>query len=340
MSSFARFIVCHLLLLCLASASEPAIPANGLLSQNIRELQAEAVQLDANIAISSARNMAPHPEIYLRAPQKSITWDGQIGDVELIQITQLSKLRELRLRGEPVTARGLQHLAKNQALEVILIDAARPLSDESVRGWDQLSELTELEIGPVDWSSEALKSLAAAPKLRQLTITGGRLAPQALQGVLKAKSLTILKLQKLDLRGTGVEQLGELKLGNLGVMSCTLGEAEIQAIGKLTTLQHLDANQATIRDGDLSHWLKLTSLASIGLNGSDVTLDGLRLLRALPKLRWHDYEGPADGTPKDYLAVMQLLANEHDWTFQGVCSCGCCDITPQPKMNARVVAPQ
>lgn len=331
MSSFARLFVCGLIISRFAAANEPLATTNSLFSQNLRELGPEAVQLDASMTTSSARNMSPHPEIYLRAPKKSIAWDGQIGDPELEQITQLSKLRELSLRGSPVTSRGVQQLAKNRALDKVLIDAAQPLTDDAVKGWDQLAELTELQIGPVDWSDQAFKTLAKLPKLRQLTITGGKLSPQAFAGLLKSKSLSTLSLQKFDLRGVSFEQLGELKLGSLGIASCTVGDAEIQAIGKLTTLHYLDANQATIRDADLRHWLKLTSLGSICLNGSYVTPEGIRTLRSLPKLKWFDYEGPVGGVTADTLAVLQLLANEHDWTFQGACSCGCLDINPQPK---------
>jgi hypothetical protein len=70
-----------------------------------------------------------------------------------------------------------------------------------------------------------------------------------------------------------------------------VGDDDLAAMSRLSTLQHLVFDGSSVTDAQLRHIRNLPRLASLGLNGTRITDAGLRSMHRLPKLRNLDLQG-------------------------------------------------
>jgi Leucine-rich repeat (LRR) protein len=279
--------------------------------------------------------MNPHPELYLQGIGRSVAWQGSTTDEELRLLGQQKSISDVTVLNSTFTDRGVSALAASNSLVKVDLLAAQPLTDAALEGWNQCGELTELSIGPICWTEKSLALLAKLPKLRQLTLRGGTITGGGLQELSRHKSLTRLVIQGVNLEDAGFSDFTSSSLYYLELSGCTLSKSDIEGVAKLTSLAGLNLSGTNLDDEQLRGLLTLVKLESFSFDNTAVTFEGATVLKALKKLNWVSYDGPPgiDWTTVD--AQKQRLANTLGWTFQGACSCGCLDISPQPQPSQR-----
>ncbi len=307
----------------LACAAEAPAPPS--LDEIFRTAPQPISFLAANSAVKSgASNMVARPEVYLSAGNHGFTWLGLAGDEQLQLFGRQKSLRHVVVNNCPVTDDGVRDLAAGRTLNKVEVLSRVKLTDAALAGWDQCGELTELKIGPVEWTAEACKVLAALPKLQRLTIVHGKISAGGLAELGASKSLGLLALQGVDIGDAGLDRLASTNLSFLEVSACKLRPADVAAIAKLTSLSSLNVCQTNFGDADLTQLIGLEKLAGLSISTTPVTAGGLLALKKMPALRYITYD-----SLRITDAEARRLADAYGWTFGGACSCGCLDIEPQ-----------
>ena len=317
------------------------VAADPLLADLFRKEPGVYTRIHANGTAQTGSNMSPHPEMYLQGGPRGVAWQGSTGDAELQLVGQQKSITDVTVINSTISERGVSGLAASGTIVRADIKAKQPLGDEALAGWDNCRELTELTIGPVRWSEKSFALLAALPKLRKLTIVGGTITGRGIARLSNHKILTHLALQGVDLKDSGFAEYHSPALYMLDVNGCKLSPADVENLAKLTSLAGLDIGATNLEDADMPKLLTLEKLASLTLAGTVVSFEGALQLKGLKKLNWVRYDGPPNVTWPEAGVQLQRLADTLGWTFEGACSCGCCDISPTPKPNpAAVVAPR
>ncbi len=112
----------------------------------------------------------------------------------------------------------------------------------------------------------------------------------------KLPRLTQLSLQGTKVTNAGLAHLKGLKLNQLILFRTGVTDEGLKTVGKLDTLQHLGLGETNITDDGLTHLTGLKKLTYLNVEGTKVTLAGVkRLMAALPTLQIAcTYDGKQD----------------------------------------------
>ena len=146
--------------------------------------------------------------------------------------------------------------------------------------------LRQLSLIGTSVTDRGLDSVVRLPRLTHLWLDGLSVSEKGLRTLRKARRLSWLGLNRTDLTPEAILQLNARKLKSLELRDAGIGEAELQAIGQLETLEQLDLSQNAFLGPGLQSLAKLKSLKRLDLSQTAVTdEDALELLNFSDTLR-------------------------------------------------------
>lgn len=196
---------------------------------------------------------------------EGLSLDGAT-DADLVQFSNLSRLRGLSLLETKATDAGLARLAA-------------------------LSRLQKLQLSGYRISGAGLAPLASLPRLTDLDLWGCGLTDAGLAGVEQFTSLRMLRLGNTPLEGGGLSHLANCrKMRQLDLPRAEINDAGLASLPPLPRLEDLRLDGTRISEQGLAHVNRLTSLRELWLTSTRATnLRALDLTR-LPKLMLIDFD--------------------------------------------------
>ncbi len=237
------------------------------------------------------------------------TW---VSDADMAKVAKLRRLRKLDLSQTKITDSGLDHLKPLENVTDLSCYYAEFLTEDGIahlsnwkrlerlnlRGtritskvFDSLAKLTSLrslDIAFTQIEDDGFEQLSALTKLESLAIGGNRLSGASLP-LLKLLpalvSLDVGGIQRVDsglwglpLTSENLARIAELKqLRSLSLAGATLSDRGVDRPG------HPEAERSEMRD--LGKLADLVNLERLDLSRLPITLEDLRALERLPKLR-------------------------------------------------------
>lgn len=177
-----------------------------------------------------------------------------MNDDHMAMLPRLRQLQWLELENTGVTDAGLAHLTRNRML-------------------------THLSLSGTKITDEGLKSLVRLPRLNRLWLNGLPISGEGIRTLYSAKRLTRLGISNTPLPTGTLQMLNPIGLKHLEIRNARIGEAELEAIGELQSLETLDLSNNPFLGPGLHHLAKLKSLTHLDLSRTAVTdLDAPSLL--------------------------------------------------------------
>lgn len=286
-----------------------------------------------------------------------------LGDEHLIGFTAITTLVKVDIRASALTAKGLRALTSSRETltELTLIGGPNLISSEmlevigefsnlrtlhlgntaAIPDWKPLAKLTKLEKlqlqGGATFTDEALKHLAALPKLVELQLQDTPISDAGVETLAGMKQLTTVDLSTTRVTKAGYEKLrAALPKCNIAwadptraivtrLMARGCGfvlrlpdntESRVSKPEELPpgpfTVVEINAYHVQMTDTDLL-WLEpLASLRNVELAGSGITATGFRsLLASKDTLKRFLFQGTCDDDALEVVAQLPRL--EHFW---------------------------
>jgi len=210
---------------------------------------------------------------------------AKIGDAELAAIGKLSGLKSLTLYGK---CRGLNdatvgHLKALSRLEALHTEGAE-LSDAGLEGLAALGNLQavsffHLSLANKSFTGKGLVHLKKCPKLQRLTVAGIFMGDEGFAAI--SEMVQLRDLRTWHTYQTQAANGMIAKLPNL--VSLQMGQR----------LPQREKKPVSFDNETLKVYATMTTLEKLDLSEADLTLDGLRELKKLPRLKslvLHDME--------------------------------------------------
>lgn len=184
---------------------------------------------------------------------------SDVRDDDLIEVGNLSGLRELLLEGCPVTNSGLKHLQNLKRLEVFHSHGSK-----------------------ID--DDGLKYLAHK-RLHCLSLVDLRITGSGLAHLNQCTNLEELWLHDSDINDEGLSLLPRFpKLWLLDLQGTKVSNTDLKHLTGFPVLQNLSLEATAIDDAGVGQLSKLENLKTLSLNHTRVTELGLATLASSPKL--------------------------------------------------------
>lgn len=231
---------------------EPNIDPSDVKSKHVFATAAEGDQLKqlVGLPISSSVEFKNGWATFVRGNAKPDFNDGHFE--MLTRFRQLERLSLTPPRGS-VTDAGVAHLLRNRMLR-------------------------QLSLIGTDATDEGVASVARLPRLTHLWLDGHSISEKGLRTLREARQLSWLGLSRTSLTPDAIRQLSALELKSLEIRDAGIGEAELQAIGQLETLEQLDLSQNAFLGPGLQSLAKLKSLKRLDLSQTAVTDEDVQKL--------------------------------------------------------------
>ncbi len=208
---------------------------------------------------------------YLRLPG--------ITDAALAFLAGNPDLESLTIEGsQQVTDDVLVHLAALKRLESLAIIHAARLTGRDFPRAAWLASVREVNFLHAGLDDEAIRVLAACPRLRKVKVEGTAMTADGLRALVPARNMVELSLGYC--KKLAREDLAELlpefgRLTRLDLDHLPMGQDVVQALATLTNLVHLNLRGTRIGDGELAMLSSLNRLTKIHLRGTRITDEGI-----------------------------------------------------------------
>jgi serine/threonine protein kinase len=229
----------------------------------------------------------------------------------LTSLSDMTRLRQLRLNWTLMTDADLRQLRKLTDLEEFFVYGAR-VTDAGLEQLEPLSELRLLDLGGTHVTGAGMRHLVAFKHLWYLRLEGTRVNDAGLAHLAKIDALESLNLTGLPISAAGLRHLRDLpRLQELLLRDTKLTDADLEQIEPMSELRALDLGNNTlvtglgmrhvaalerltslsllgtrVDDAGLAHLARIGGLESLDLTQTPVSAEGLRHLQALPRLRY------------------------------------------------------
>lgn len=262
----------------------------------------------------------PTPAANLEDPQAVIakflnTPTNDRKDTDVLRVCNLSSgtetITNMDLNSSPVTDEGIKNLAKLQNLASINFASTKitevgfavtqelpnlrvlnltncNVSAGMVETLGKLENLEELSLERTQIGDTALAGLENLVNLKSLNLTGTQISDNGFKHLDKLKALEILNVSHTGVRGQGL-QFVKRKKGETGfrVMNAShsqFGQAGLQFLRTVETLEELDVSQAEVTDRALLGLRGNNHLKKINLGFNQVSDQGLGVLGTMKGL--------------------------------------------------------
>lgn len=258
----------------------------------------------------------------------SLTMNASVTDESLQCLAEVPKLRELNLTSTSTTDAGLAFLSELPELDSLILTSTQ-VQGIKADALASLRKLRELTLTSSLFEDEGIQKLAGLKTLELLKLDDTQVTDEGMEFLRGLASLRILNLQgsiisdvgmehlarlvsleKLYVGGTipfegtvyespitndGIEYLAELvHMRTLHVNDTQLTDPGLRAIQDMNNLSELNIADTLVTDGCLYHLRKLERLRSIIVDGTSISLSGIRKVLGADATRW--FHGASVGT--------------------------------------------
>ena len=205
-------------------------------------------------------------------------------DLETMSRFRPTRRLDLALEGTSVTSAGIRHLQKFNFYSLRL--AGTHISDEIADTLSKLPTLNLLDLSDTDMTSACFATLSRLPNLEKLIINGIDVAPHDLVA-LQCQWLTQLTMLDVKLALNDLVVLDGLP--NLQILQLGSGDQQVESrfddaclekIGSVKDLKHLTLIGTQITDAGLVHLRLANGLEIVELSGCQITDIGLQQFTA------------------------------------------------------------
>ena len=157
----------------------------------------------------------------------------RINDRNLIEVAQLTQLKDLSLEGNPVTAKGLKPIVAFKQLTSLDLSSTKMHYPAALKEVAKLKQLTHLKLSFTPVTDEGLAEVAKLQRLKLLTLFGCKMiTDEGLKEVAKLQRLNSLVLEGTEITDKGLKEVAKLKLVNFlnlrNTKTTEAGVAELQ----------------------------------------------------------------------------------------------------------------
>jgi hypothetical protein len=150
-----------------------------------------------------------------------------------------------------------------------------------------LEDLARVETGYIRLRDEHLAPLTSLPRLDNLGIENASLTDAATDYAAMMPALKRFSvISNAAFSGVRLADLAKTKITEIILQGCAVSPDAFPALAKCKSLTHLNIRSTRTTDADVAKLAELDRLEYFVLSGTQVTLDGLRSLKALRKIRW------------------------------------------------------
>lgn len=207
-------------------------------------------------------------------------------DDDLKFVSKNPDLRNLVLNANPVSARGVAHLANLKQLESL--DLANTRCDAAaMRELRNLPNLKHLYLYNSPYiDDKALEVVATLSNLEQLAVDDTKVTGKGIACLRRLPKLWSLSLQKLGLTDSDITSLKNFP--NLSIVKLAedrITSDGVKELSRIPRLVELDLEYNPVDDKAIPYLLKMANLERLNLGGSKMSAAGIRKLAAMPKLQ-------------------------------------------------------
>ena len=208
------------------------------------------------------------------------------------------RLVGLRASGERATDAAFAQLAAARNLIEIWAVPAPQLTDAAMEQIASLPTLRYLTLDGCRVTDAGVRRIARMENLDNLALRCVPITDVSLESIAKIPSLArlVLEGQGLVVTGAGLKHLqSHPKLRDLHLVSLTLNDADMEAVGQIKDLWFLNVQNNPIGDAALERLKGLARLGVLDLGGTQVTSEGMRSLQTMKGLVNVSLDGTAVG---------------------------------------------
>jgi len=121
--------------------------------------------------------------------------------------------------------------------------------------------------------------------VRSIHIKGTSISDVSLKKLTTFKKLDYLSLEKTKIGAAGLEAISGAPIQHVAMEDCELSEDLFRALGKMTTLEELWLDRATMKADWLKHISALPKLRQLNLRDTSFDDAAAKYLTAMPKLQ-------------------------------------------------------
>ncbi|MCA9096093.1 MAG: hypothetical protein KDA68_21585, partial [Planctomycetaceae bacterium] len=260
----------------------------------------------------------------------------QIGDAELKRLVenlqQPEKLDVLKLSKTTLTDAGLEPLSKLSGLSGLKIEG----STITGGGLGKITskKLRSLQLKDSRLDNQALKFIAErwGNSLVTLDLTGSRITDSGLRSLAAMPSLKVLSVGGTSVTPEGIRdflaernRLSVSSIENLGLGGFRWGKKELIVLNNLSEVSELDLSGWNLDDSDLEYLPFTKELITLNLSGTSITDEGMNLIGRIDTLQRLHLRGTqvTDAGLDVALEMPQtkfLEVGESEITFEGLMS--------------------
>lgn len=230
----------------------------------------------------------------------------------LVQIATLPNLKGL-LPGSPqITDEGLTQLAKCESLENLDISYCATITETGLGNLSTLPNLKSLVLAGPAFGDGMFDQLAKYPALSSIQIDNTIVTDEGCAGLTKLPHLTELRIMGRQLSNLAAEHIGKLKLQKLAIVSTAINDVGMQRLANLSNLEELSlSGSMLITDAGLLNIAGMTKLNRLNIRFCrKLTADGMKHLKKLDQLIYLNIEANGLGDSGLKLAVSGKTALE------------------------------
>lgn len=205
----------------------------------------------------------------------------EIGDGDLAHVARVPTLTEIKLNSCPIGDAGLEHLTQ-LALDILDVSNCRTITSAGLVHISKMLTLIELDLSYCVGASH-FECLVSLQHLKRLVLEAC-----IVDDLLCASLAQFPNLEKLNLTDTAVTQeglqlLSRLKLKNLVVQGCRIGDSALKHVPP--TVTHLDLFMTNVTDAGIKELYFLHELETLDVACCQVTDQGVFDLTKFTKLK-------------------------------------------------------
>ena len=207
----------------------------------------------------------------------------QMTDEDFALLKELPGLRDLSLYQTGISDDHLQHLAKLEHLQFLMICGAN-VKGPGIKSLANLPILTEMHISASPLNDGAAQALSQCTQLSTLGVSGTPIGNDDLIHFQRLPQLRQLYLNATAITDDGLKHLKQMpQLCFLGLVQTTITDDGLAHLKQLEQLENLNLGGTQITDAGLVHLESLKHLNNLGLQNTKVTDAGVaRLQQKLP----------------------------------------------------------
>lgn len=274
-----------------------------------KPLDAEKIHGNERVLTLRGRTLTP-AEVSLIENNPNIQILGLVGATFPHEmIGKLSaNVKVMRLSDTHLQDEDLKSIGKNIYLNVLLLNA-NPITNKGLRHLAQLKFLWLLELGNTHINTAGIRELRQLPSLTQLSLKKNRNIDNAAAEEISALvGVRILDLSQTKVTGKGISHLHHIPmLASLNLESNRLSDKDIVGIKNIASLKTLVLVHNKISGAGVKHFVPLKHLVSLDLDRNpidDKAIDSILQMKQLQRLSLSATKLSREG-------VMRLAAMPH-----------------------------